>query len=174
MITITIQAETAEQYRADLETLCLGLKPAATPAAPVATQSIEGTKQAEELAEKAAAAAEAEAKAAAEAKKAAAKKAAAKAAKEAAEAAAKAAAAAEAAEADDTDLEADQDDEGPKSQWTKEQVEAKLKDLARNGFNDGVKEIITSCGAARLSAIEPKHFDRVMIEAEKLEAGADE
>jgi colicin import membrane protein len=171
MITITIQAETAAQYQSHLQTLINGLG-AAAPVAPL-TFTIEGDPIAEKLAAKKAENEAAEKKAeaakaeAAKAEAAAAKKAAAKirAAKESAEAAAKAAE--EAAEADDADL--DVLDAEPSSQWTKEDVEAKLKGLARNGFNDDVKAIISSTGAARLSAIDPMHYDDVMSKASALE-----
>lgn len=171
MITVTIQAETPAIYKQDLQTLMNGLGAVApvAPVAPVVTLEVDGVKLAEAKAtaeELAAKLAEAEAAKKAAAKKAE-KEAKAKAAKEAAEAAAKAEA--EAAEADDDDLEVDgASDDAPISQWTKEQVEKKLKDLARNGFNDQVKEIIASTGAPRLSAIAPEFYHDVMDQAEAL------
>lgn len=167
MITVTIQADTPVQYRRELQALIEGLGGSGS-----VTLSVDGTKLAETSKPVKDETAEAEAKAAADAKKAAAKKAAAKAAKEAAEAAAKAAAAAEAAEDDDdADLEVDMsaDDESVKK-WTKEDVETKLKELARGGFNDEVKAIISGAGAARLSVIDPSKYGQVMEQASALDA----
>lgn len=54
---------------------------------------------------------------------------------------------------------------------TLSEVRTRLADLSRKGFTAQIRELLASCGATKLSEVDPKHYAEIMDRAVDIENG---
>lgn len=61
-----------------------------------------------------------------------------------------------------------QDKTEEKKEITLEQVRAVLTEKSKAGFSEEIKTLIKSCGAEKLTDIDPKHYESLVLAAEAM------